>query len=139
MKKGFKAVLSIALAAAMIFGMTACGGNSGGGEEAAASEGGKVLNIWCWNDEFQTRFNDYYPEVAEVAEDGSTTTLKDGTVVNWIIEPNEGNNYQTKLDEALLSQESADTDSKVDMFLVEAIEHRDTCMAEQIMVSGELI
>ena len=94
MKRGFKAVLSIALAAAMIFGMTACGGNSGGGEEeAAASEGGKVLNIWCWNDEFQTRFNDYYPEVAEVAEDGSTTTLKDGTVVNWIIDPNEGNNY----------------------------------------------
>ncbi len=120
MKRGFKAVLSIALAAAMIFGMTACGGNSGGGEEAAASEGGKVLNIWCWNDEFQTRFNDYYPEVAEVAEDGSTTTLKDGTVVNWIIEPNEGNNYQNKLDEALLAQESADTDSKVDMFLVEA-------------------
>ena len=70
MKRGFKAFLSIALAAAMIFGMTACGGNSGGGEEEAASaEAGKVLNIWCWNDEFQTRFNDYYPEVAEVAED----------------------------------------------------------------------
>ena len=120
MKKGFKAFLSIALAAAMMFGLAACGG--GGGEEAAepAAEAGKVLNIWCWNDEFQTRFNDYYPEVAEVAEDGSTTTLKDGTVVNWIIEPNEGNNYQTKLDEALLAQESADADSKVDMFLVEA-------------------
>ena len=48
MKKGFKAFLSIALAAAMIFGMTACGGNSGGGEEEAPSaEAGKVLNIWC--------------------------------------------------------------------------------------------
>ena len=79
MKKGFKAVLSLALAGAMIFGMTACGG--GGGEEASG-EAGKVLNIWCWNDEFQTRFNDYYPEVKEVAEDGSTTTLNDGTVVN---------------------------------------------------------
>ena len=119
MKKGFKAFLSVALAAAMMFGLAACGG--GGGDEAEpAAEAGKVLNIWCWNDEFQTRFNDYYPEVAEVAEDGSTTTLKDGTVVNWIIEPNEGNNYQTKLDEALLAQESADADSKVDMFLVEA-------------------
>ena len=117
MKKGFKAVLSLALAGAMIFGMTACGG--GGGEEASG-EAGKVLNIWCWNDEFQTRFNDYYPEVKEVAEDGSTTTLNDGTVVNWIIEPNEGNNYQNKLDEALLNQESAAADDKVDMFLVEA-------------------
>ena len=59
MKKGFKAVLSIAPAAAMIFGMTACGGgNSGGGDEEAAAEAGKVLNIWCWNDEFQSRFND---------------------------------------------------------------------------------
>ena len=58
MKKGFKAVLSIALAATMMFGMTACGGNSGGDAEPAAEQG-KVLNIWCWNDEFQSRFNGY--------------------------------------------------------------------------------
>lgn len=117
MNKGFKAFLSIALAAAMTVGLAACGG---GGSDTKTGEAGKVLNIWCWNDEFQTRFNDYYPEVAEVAKDGSTTTLKDGTVVKWIIEPNEGNNYQTKLDEALLAQENADADNKVDMFLVEA-------------------
>ena len=30
---------------------------------------GSVLNVWCWNDEFQSRFNAYYPEVKEVAED----------------------------------------------------------------------
>ena len=120
MKKGFKAVLSIALAAAMMFGMTACGGgNSGGGDDSAA-EAGKVLNIWCWNDEFQSRFNDYYPGVAEVAEDKSTTTLEDGTVVKWTINPNEGMNYQDKLDAALLAQESAADDEKIDIFLVEA-------------------
>ena len=118
MKKGFKAFLSIALAAAMMFGMTACGGSSDGGEEAA--EAGKVLNIWCWNDEFQSRFNDYYPGVKEVAEDKSTTTLEDGTVVKWTINPNEGSNYQDKLDEALLAQESAAADDKIDIFLVEA-------------------
>ena len=39
---------------------------------------GSVLNVWCWNDEFQSRFNAYYPEVKEVAEDKSTTTLNDG-------------------------------------------------------------
>ena len=105
----------------MIFGMTACGGNSGSGdEEAAAAEAGKVLNIWCWNDEFQSRFNDYYPGVAEVAEDKSTTTLEDGTVVKWTINPNEGMNYQDKLDAALLAQESAADDEKIDIFLVEA-------------------
>ena len=119
MKKGFKAFLSLVLAGAMIFGVTACGG-SGGSEESATTEEGKVLNIWCWNDEFQSRFNDYYPGVAEVADDKSTTTLEDGTVVKWTINPNENNNYQDKLDEALLAQESAAADDKIDIFLVEA-------------------
>ena len=123
MKKNVKTILVLLLAFAMVFSMAACGGNGGSESEEPAEEAaeqGKVLNIWCWNDEFQTRFNDYYPEVEEAAEDGSTTTLKDGTVVNWIIEPNENNNYQTKLDEALLNQESAAADEKIDLFLVEA-------------------
>jgi hypothetical protein len=132
MKKRMKSLISMMLAAAMIFSLTACGSSdtgSSGSEadtqaaaeaESAATDGGKVLNIWCWNDEFQSRFNAYYPEVKEVAEDKSTTTLNDGTVVKWTINPNENNNYQNKLDEALLNQESADADDKIDIFLVEA-------------------
>ena len=89
-------------------------------DEAPASEEGAILNIWCWNDEFQSRFNDYYPEVKEIAEDKSTTTLNDGTIVKWTINPNENNNYQNKLDEALLSQDSAADDEKIDIFLIEA-------------------
>jgi multiple sugar transport system substrate-binding protein len=87
---------------------------------ASTSQEGKVLNIWCWNDEFQSRFNAYYPEVQEVANDKSTTTLKDGTIVKWTINPNENNNYQNKLDEALLNQSSAAPDDKIDIFLIEA-------------------
>lgn len=87
---------------------------------AAAGDEGKVLNIWCWNDEFQSRFNDYYPEVKEVAADKSTTTLKNGITVKWTINPNADNNYQNKLDEALLNQQSAAADDKIDIFLVEA-------------------
>lgn len=87
--------------------------------QSAASEG-KVLNIWCWNDEFQGRFNTYYPEVASVSKDKSTTTLKNGITVKWTINPNEHNNYQNKLDQALLQQGSAPTDKKIDMFLMEA-------------------
>ena len=136
MKKGFKAVLGIALSAAMIFGLAACGGGSS--SEEATSEAGQVLNIWCWNDEFQTRFNDYYPEVAEVAEDGSTTTLNDGTVVNWVVEPNADNNYQNKLDEALLAQESADADSKIDIFLVEADYARKYTNSDATMAIADL-
>ena len=111
--------------------LSACGGSSsstGAASSAAASSTasdapaaqGKVLNIWCWNDEFQGRFNNYYPEVASIAEDKSTTTLKDGTVVKWTINANENNNYQNKLDEALLNQDSAADDDKVDIFLIEA-------------------
>ena len=122
MKKNLKALVVLALAFAMVFTMAGCGGGSEGGSEGGgeASEGGKVLNIWCWNDEFQSRFNDYYPEVKEVAEDKSTTTLNDGTTVKWTINPNEGNNYQDKLDEALLKQADAAADDKIDIFLVEA-------------------
>ena len=122
MKKNLKALVVLALAFAMVFTMAGCGGGSEGGSEGGgeASEGGKVLNIWCWNDEFQSRFNEFYPEVKEVAKDNSTTTLKDGTTVKWTINPNEGNNYQDKLDEALLKQADAAADDKIDIFLVEA-------------------
>ena len=88
--------------------------------EAEIPADAHVLNIWCWNDEFQSRFNDYYPGVAEVAADKSTTTLQDGTIVKWTINPNEGSNYQDKLDAALLSQDSAADNDKVDIFLIEA-------------------
>ena len=110
MKKNLKALVVLALAFAMVFTMAGCGGGSEGGSEGGgeASEGGKVLNIWCWN------------EVKEVAEDKSTTTLNDGTTVKWTINPNENNNYQDKLDEALLKQADADADDKIDIFLVEA-------------------
>ena len=71
MKKNMKAILALLLAFAMVFSMAACGSSSSeapAADEPAAeepAEQGKVLNIWCWNDEFQTRFNDYYPEHAK--------------------------------------------------------------------------
>ena len=127
-----KRALAALMALSMAFSLAACGGapaprgSAGTASLPAGSAGngasaeGKVLNIWCWNDEFQSRFNDYYPEVESVSEDKSTTTLTDGTVVKWTINPNENNNYQNKLDEALLAQESAAADDKIDIFLIEA-------------------
>ena len=109
MKKTLSGLVAALLVLTMAFGCL-----------PAMAEEGKVLNIWCWNDEFQSRFNDYYPGVAQVAADKSTTTLTDGTVVKWTINPNENNNYQNKLDEALLRQDSAAADDKIDIFLVEA-------------------
>ena len=129
-------VLCAAMASAMSLSLLAgCGGNSASTAASAsaaagssdttaaadaAAEEGKVLNIWCWNDEFQSRFNDYYPGVKEVAADTSTTTLDNGITVKWTINPTTDNNYQNKLDEALLKQDSAAADDKIDIFLVEA-------------------
>ncbi len=110
-----KKLLSMLLASSMVAGAL-----SGCGSPASDEGGKKVLNIWCWNDEFQSRFNDYYPEVKSVAKDKSTTTLKDGTTVKWTIHPNKDNVYQNKLDEALKVQADAAADEKIDMFLIEA-------------------
>lgn len=79
--------------------------------EAAPTEQGKVFNIYCWNNEFQVRFEKYFQEAGLIPE---------GVTVNWVVTPNQGMNYQDKLDEALLSQDNKSADEKVDMFLVEA-------------------
>ena len=101
--------------------LAACGGTStaasGSGAEAAAE--GKVINIYSWNDEFRTRLEAVYSEVASTSSDGTVTTLKDGTEIHWIINPNQDGVYQQKLDEALLNQASGSTDDKVDIFLSE--------------------
>lgn len=80
----------------------------------AAKKGkeGKVLNIYVWNDEFPARFNDFYKSKNPKALEGVT--------VNFIQTPNQNNAYQDKLDEALLAQDSASADNKVDLFCVEA-------------------
>ena len=73
----------------------------------ASAEEGKVLNIYCWNTEFQTRFEAFYK-------------VPEGVTVNFVITPSQSNAYQNALDEALLGQADAAADSKVDLFLVEA-------------------
>ena len=68
---------------------------------------GTVFNIYAWNEEFKGFFEKYY----EVPE---------GVTVNWVIVPSDNGAYQDALDEALLNQEGASADNKVDMFLAEA-------------------
>lgn len=76
-----------------------------------ATNGGKVLTIYVWNDEFQTRFKDYFEKAGLVPKD---------VTVNWVVTPNQNNAYQNKLDEALLAQDKAAANDKIDIFLVEA-------------------
>ena len=84
----------------------------------------KVLKIYTWNDEFKSRLRDFYPEYDKEASGydgekvGEHEYLKDGTEIVWVTTPNADNAYQNKLDEDLKAQ--ADSDDKIDMFLVEA-------------------
>lgn len=116
--------LALALSLTMAVGcMTGCGGSStdtgsttSTGDQTAKVEtledgGGKVLNIYVWNDEFKSRFENYYPDY----KDGKIGDVK----VNFVVNANEGSNYQDKLDNALAAQDSAEADKKVDIFLCE--------------------
>lgn len=108
-----KKMMSAILAAAMLAGMTV----GAAAPVMAAEEEGKVLNIYCWNEEFKSRVTDHYPGYEEV--DGTHGKIGDVEVV-WNITPNENNAYQNNLDETLLKQADAAADDKVDLFLIEA-------------------
>lgn len=89
------------------------------GGDAAASNEGKVINVYSFNDELRTRITAVYPEVVDTSDDGTTSSLKDGTEIRWIINPNQDGVYQDKLDEALNNQLTAADDDKVDIFAAE--------------------
>ena len=119
MKKRAVAVMMAAVTAAGL--LAGCGGqgtDSGSGD-AQSTEEGKVINIYSWNDEFRTRLEAVYPEVESTSDDGTVTTLKDGTEIHWVINPNQDGVYQQKLDEALMNQADAAADDKIDIFLSE--------------------
>ena len=132
-----KKVLSVLLCTAMAATMlTGCGGSSDdtnkdtnkttSGATSATSEkksaaqvsdGGKVLNIRVWNEEFRDRVVAHYPGYKKTGK----WTGKIGDVdVKWTMVSNQDNAYQDALDQALLNQADAKDDEKVDMFLVEA-------------------
>ena len=97
-------------------------GNAGteGGNDAPAIEvadTGKVLNIWCWNDEFQQRVTKFYPGYVD---NGDGTGKIGDVVVKWTINPNKDNGYQIPLDAALKDQDNVAADEKIDIFLIEA-------------------
>ncbi|MBQ4235596.1 MAG: carbohydrate ABC transporter substrate-binding protein, partial [Treponema sp.] len=127
MKKMLVTGLAAVVAASCLF--VGCQKKDGGtaaankGGDAAPAAEGKVLNIYVWNEEFQTRVKKYYPGYNEAND-----TIGD-VKVNWVITPNQGNAYQDKLDEVLAQQASAKADDKVDIFLVEsdyALKYTDT-------------
>ena len=129
--------MCLAMAGSMF---TACGDDSSSSGKSAedvkpqeqkteGSEDSKnTIKIYVWNQEFQGLFRRYYPDYDaeksgyDTAKHEKTGTgddyLKDGKKVVWVVNDNQGNNYQDKLDTALKAQ--SESDDKVDMFLIEA-------------------
>lgn len=147
LKKVLAGSLSLCLAASMF---TACGstdsssskggsGTNNGGSDSStdrintaelhgvdsSDESKSTLTIYCWNTEFKSRLDKYYPqgttkklEYNELEDGSKEISSIDGVKLNWVQIENEGNAYQTKLDDALKAQK--DSTEKVDMFLMEA-------------------
>lgn len=147
LKRILAGALSVCMAASV---MTACGNDdsssaSGGANSTGAGdsntesrtdtttihgvesseESKNTLTIYCWNTEFKSRIDKYYPEytsmdvVTSTDADGNQVVESiNGVKINWVQNENEGNVYQTKLDEALAAQPNST--EKVDMFLIEA-------------------
>lgn len=118
MKKRIAMLLTLVL----VLGLAACGiekapettaptgdnvpASSMPGEQDPAMEEGKVFNIYAWNEEFKGFFEKYYQ-------------VPSGITVNWIITPNDGGAYKSKLDASLRAQDSLPADERIDMFLLE--------------------
>ncbi|MDD3428528.1 MAG: carbohydrate ABC transporter substrate-binding protein [Oscillospiraceae bacterium] len=120
-----KKLLAICLVLALALSMAACGNTPAStapvstseaavSSEAAAPAEGKVLRIYCWNDEFQRRLTEFYPDYDDTAK-----TIGD-VKVEWVMTPSDNNAYQNALDEALLNQATNAADEKIDLFLIEA-------------------
>lgn len=126
-KRAVSVLLCLTMAAGMLAGCgskeekTETAGESSTQKEAESGnvggEEGKVLNIYCWNEEFKSRVKDHYSGYEEV--DATTGKIGDVTV-KWNITPSDDNAYQNNLDAALLKQADAAVDDKIDIFLVEA-------------------
>lgn len=135
-KKLVSSLLAVSMLAAVL---TGCGGNASNNAADASADNtgaasadntgaapadnavpeGQVINIYSFNDELRNRITAVYSEIESTSEDGTSSTLKDGTEIRWIINPNQDGVYQDKLDEALGNQLSASDDDKVDIFAAE--------------------
>ena len=109
-----KKLLSAILAVMMVLSLAAC--TKPVDPEPKPAEEGKVFNLWTWNDEFWGFLVKYYADekVDDFTVKKGDVTIKRTTYVS------DNMAYQDALDAALLAQETAAADDKVDMFLAEA-------------------
>ena len=95
----------------------------------SSAESKNTVRIYCWNTEFKSYFDRYYPKYGKYKVQTRSYMDYDGTrqsevvkingkKIEWILTTNSDNEYQNKLDEAIRNQKNST--NKVDMFLVES-------------------
>ncbi|MDR0885550.1 MAG: ABC transporter substrate-binding protein [Clostridiales Family XIII bacterium] len=108
-KATFKRCIAMALSLMLVVSVLAgCGSKKEESSGESTSNGGKVINIYSWNETvketYEATYGKTHPDVK----------------VNWVITPTEGNAYQNKLDQDLPNQDKAKADDKIDIFCLEA-------------------
>lgn len=131
-KKLFTGAAAAVLGGLAVFGLASCGGSFEFPEPAnwkapetpeykgSCTDGGEVVNIRVWNDEFIGLFKKYYPGVTEVKANEEYRVDADNVTVKFTMVANQENAYQIALDNALDKQSTAAANDKVDVFLMEA-------------------
>ncbi len=109
-KKKWIQIAGIVMCAALVTGCASNGQKEQKTEKQVTQKEGKVVNIYCWNDEFKGIYDKYASDLEK----------EHGVEVNFVVISSDNNAYQINLDEALKNQESCIDDDRVDMFLIEA-------------------
>ncbi|WP_191015960.1 carbohydrate ABC transporter substrate-binding protein [Treponema zioleckii] len=108
-----KKLLSFAASCVFGLGLISAQTENSTSKDLKVTSGGKVLNIYCWNDEFMSIMSEYYP-----AYDSATQMIGD-VQVNWILKPNMNSMYLKNLEEELAAQKNTAPDERVDIFITE--------------------
>lgn len=102
-------VLSALLAGVMTFSAFGMGTTSYAASKSSSKEG-KVLNIYCMDEELKGIYEEY---AADIGKDA-------GVKVNFVVIPTENEEYQRTLDYVLANSEKFKDEYRIDAFLVEA-------------------
>lgn len=105
------------------------------GETETGEEEGTVLNIHTSGNELYERVLQLYPAYEDL---GNGKGVIGDVRVNWIITPNDGNAYQTALDEKLSDIETIPAEERIDLFTVEADYAKKYALTAELMTMEEI-
>lgn len=139
-------LLGAACTAMLVFSLTGCGKEEAQqeqqteeteeAEEGTEEEGrGTVINIHTSGNELTERVIQLYPAYTDLGNgEGAIGDVK----VKWIITPNDGNAYQTALDEKLSNIETTAPEDRIDLFTIEADYAKKYALTANLMTMEEI-